>query len=363
MSMRSVVCCIVACFMLLQGELYAQTSYPELKKIYENVDGTLSIDSYTRALKGMDARANELVRGIDDTQERGRATLLWHAYQRENIFRYWEAIGGRPGDLQKLRPCQLSTDPDVPELELLSPGDLKNVLDWYFRVNKGSTSYMRMKECLYGIKSEKVRQIYAFGLLEKELQVNGMSKDLVPVFEVFRCCMKNREIVERVNELEKMYTPVRENAIAPEIVLPDDKGNTFRLTDFQEKCVFICVWALDSVNGADELDTFAEAKNVNEKWGEGGIVFVNIAVGASEDMDKWRKILTGKKPTGWMINLFCDKTKSAFMKDYVIGALPRYIFVEVDGVLRSGWFISPVNQSLFKRVFVKSLLFYKRVGI
>ena len=239
MSMRSVVCCIVACFVLLQGELYAQTSYPEIKKVYEHVDGTLSLDGYMQALKEMDARANQLVSGIDDAQERGRATLLWHTYQRENIFRFWQAVGGQPADLKKLHPCQLSMDPDVPELELLSPEELKEVLDWYFRVNKSAASYVRMKECLYGIKSEKVRQTYAFGLLERELQVNGVSKDLVPVFEVFRCCMKNRKIVERVNELEKMYTPVRENAPAPEIVLPDDKGNTFRLTDFQEKCVFI----------------------------------------------------------------------------------------------------------------------------
>lgn len=363
MSMRSVVCCIVACFVLLQGELYAQTSYPEIKKVYEHVDGTLSLDGYMQALKEMDARANQLVSGIDDAQERGRATLLWHTYQRENIFRFWQAVGGQPADLKKLHPCQLSMDPDVPELELLSPEELKEVLDWYFRVNKSAASYVRMKECLYGIKSEKVRQTYAFGLLERELQVNGVSKDLVPVFEVFRCCMKNRKIVERVNELEKMYTPVRENAPAPEIVLPDDKGNTFRLTDFQEKCVFICVWALDSVNGADELDTFAEAKKVNEKWGEAGIVFVNIAVGAGEDIGKWRKILTEKKQTEWMINLFCDKTKSAFVKDYVIGVLPRYIFVEIDGVLRSGWFISPANPSLFKQVFTRNLFMYKRVGI
>ncbi|WP_187376761.1 MULTISPECIES: peroxiredoxin family protein [Butyricimonas] len=361
--MRSVVCCIVACFVLLQGELYAQTSYPEIKKIYENVDGSLSIDGYTQALQAMDARANQLVSEIDDAQERGRATLLWHTYQRENIFRFWQAIGRRPADLKKLRSCQLSTDPDVPELELLSPEELKEVLDWYFRVNKSATSYVRMKECLYGIKSEKVRQIYAFGLLERELQVNGMSKDLESVFEVFRCCMKNREIVERVNEWEKMYAPVQENAHALEIELPDDKGNIFRLTDFQEKYVFICVWALDSVNGADELDTFAEARKVNEKWGEAGIVFVNIAVGTSENMNKWRKILTEKKQTEWMINLFCDKAKSAFVKDYVIDSLPRYIFVDMDNVLRSGWFISPANPSLFKQVFTKNLFNYKRVGI
>ena len=361
--MRSVLCCIVACFVLLQGELYAQTSYPEIKKIYEHVDGTLSIDSYMQALKGMDARANQLVSEIDDAQERGRATLLWHTYQRENIYRFWQAIGGRPADLKKLRPSQLSTDPDVPELELLSPEELKEVLDWYFRVNKSATSYARMKECLYGIKSEKVRRIYAFGLLERELQVNGMSKDLVPVFEVFRCCMKNREIVEQVNEWEKMYAPVQENAHAPEIVLPDDKGNMFRLKDFQEKSVFICVWALDSVNGADELDTFAEARKVNEKWTGSDVVFVNIAVGESGDMDKWRKILTEKKQTEWMVNLFCDKAKSAFVKDYVIGALSRYIFVEIDGVLRSGWFISPANLSLFKQVFTRNLFMYKRVGI
>ena len=363
MIMRNIVCCIVACFVLLQGKLYAQASYLEIKKIYENVDDTLSIDSYMLALKELDARANQLVREIDDIQERGRATLLWHTYQRENIFRFWMAIGGRPADLKKLRSCQLSTDPDVPELELLSPEDLKEVLDWYFRVNKSATSYARMKECLYGIKSEKVRRIYAFGLLERELQVNGMSKDLESVFEVFRCCMKNREIVERVNELEKMYTPVQENALAPEIVLPDDKGNMFRLTDFREKYVFICVWALDSVNGANELDTFAEAKKVNEKWGEAGIEFVNIAVGASEDMDKWKKILAEKKQTKWMINLFCDKAKSTFVKDYVIDSLPRYIFVELDGELRSGWFISPANQPLFKQVFSKKLWKYKRVEI
>lgn len=363
MSMRSVVCCIVACFVLLQGELYAQTSYPEIKKIYENVDGSLSIDGYMQALQAMDARANQLVSAIDDAQERGRATLLWHTYQRENIYQYWKAIGGRPADLKKLRPCQLSTDPDVPELELLSPEELKEVLDWYFRVNKNATSYERMKECLYGIKSEKVRRIYAFGLLERELQVNGMNKKMRSVFEVFRCCIKDREIVERVNELEKLYESVQENARAREIVLPDDKGNMFRLTDFQEKYVFICVWALDSVNGADELDTFAEARKAGGKWGKADIEFVNIAVGTSEDMDKWRKILAEKKQTEWMINLFCDKTKSTFVKDYVIDSLPRYIFVEMDGVLRSGWFISPANQPLFEQMFIKNLWTYRRVEI
>ena len=71
--------------------------------------------------------------------------------------------------------------------------------------------------------------------------------------------------------------PVRQDVLSLDIVLPDNEGKVFRLRDFREQNVFICVWSLDSVNGVNELDVFAGAKEVKNNWGENGIVYVNIA--------------------------------------------------------------------------------------
>ena len=78
-------------------------------------------------------------------------------------------------------------------MELLTETDLNYVLDWYFYVNKYPDTYWRIKECLYGIKSEKVRNLYALGLLERELRENGIGKNMDSVFEVFKCCPKTQE--------------------------------------------------------------------------------------------------------------------------------------------------------------------------
>ena len=362
--MKNVVCCVVACFTLLLGELSAQTSYPEIKGVYEKDCDALSIEDYAQELKSLDARAAELVGGIADLKERKIATLLWHTYQRENIYRFWKAYRGTPSVLKQLRPYQLSTDVDVPEMELLSEEDLNYVLDWYFRLNKFTNAYLRIKDCLYGIKSEKVRNVYALGLLERDLRVNGIGKDMGGVFEAFRCCSKTPATVARVNELEKIYMPVGEDVIPPDIALPDDKGEMFSLRAQEEKYVFICVWSLDSADGANELDVFAGAKQVYDRWGESGIVYVNIAMGKEKDLDKWKKTLKEKEQTGWMVNLFCDTSKSSFPKDYVVETLPRYIFVNPDGYLRSAWFASPRDVSLFKQVFKANTMGkYKRIEI
>lgn len=217
-------------------------------------------------------------------------------------------------------------------------------------MNKFPDTYSRIKECLYGIKSENVRNLYALGLLERELRERGVGKGMESVFEAFRCCSKTPETVKRVNELEKMYMPVRQDAVALDIELPDDKGKVFHLKELREKNVFICVWSLDSVNGAKELDVFAGAMNVNNNWGENGIVYVNVAVGTEKDQRKWKEILKEKKQTREMVNLFCDRSKHSFFKDYVIETLPRYIFVDSDGYLRSAWFVSP-DDLHFKRLF------------
>lgn len=348
--MKGIVCCLLACITLLMGELSAQTSYPELKEIYEKSGDALSMEGYIQMLKEMDSVAADWVCKIADGRERSVATLLWHTYQRENIFRFWKAKGGRLVDLQKLRLCQLSSDPDVPEMELLSEADLNYVLDWYFYVNKYPETYWRIKECLYGIKSEKVRNLYALGLLERELRAHGIGEDMDSVFEAFRCCSKTPETVNRVNELERMYMPVRQDVIPLDIVLPDNEGNMFRLRDLRERNVFICVWSLDSVKGANELDVFAGARRVKNNWNENGIVYVNIAVGMGSDQERWREILKNRRQTEWMVNLFCDRSQHSFPKDYVIETLPRYIFINPDGYLRSAWFVSPGNMH-FKDVF------------
>ncbi len=104
-------------------------------------------------------------------------------------------------------------------------------------------------------------------------------------------------------------------------------GGKTSLDDLKGKYVYVDVWATWCGPCVREIPFL---KEVEEKYHGKNIEFVSISIDQARDHEKWKAMVDEKKLGG--IQLFADKDgESAFVKEYEIQGIPRFILIDAEG--------------------------------
>ncbi len=167
--------------------------------------------------------------------------------------------------------------------------------------------------------------------------------NMVEIYELFMDQLTDEEIRTNISErfeknktlLPGMPSPVFNN-------YENHDGGSTSLEDLRGKYVYIDVWATWCAPCLREVPYL---KEVEKEYGKKNIAFVSTSIDVAADHDKWVDMVTEKELEG--VQLFADNDwNSAFVKEYGIEGIPRFILVDPEGKIISADAPRPSNDKL-----------------
>jgi len=140
------------------------------------------------------------------------------------------------------------------------------------------------------------------------------------------------------------------NTKSPDFNFENFKGGTTKLSQLKGKYVYIDVWATWCGPCRQEIPFL---QDVEEKFKDKNIVFVSLSIDKAKDHDKWKELVVKESLGG--TQLIADKDwESDFIKAYGIHSIPRFIFIDPNGIVVDADAVRPSNPEL-QRMFNKLL--------
>ncbi|MGJ8665861.1 MAG: TlpA family protein disulfide reductase [Patiriisocius sp.] len=199
--------------------------------------------------------------------------------------------------------------------------------------------YLEHIDSLYpnGFAKEKMVTQY----LQYGLSPNESLEEVYAAYKKINPSEKNlAEVTKRYNELKVL---TKGNA-SPTFKYENHKGGETALADLKGKYTYIDVWATWCGPCIGEIPSLKQVEKDNH---DKNIEFVSISIDRKADYEKWRKMVTEKELGG--IQLMADNDwKSAFVTDYAITGIPRFILVDPDGNIVSADAPRPSDPQLRK---------------
>ncbi|WP_051664021.1 TlpA family protein disulfide reductase [Dyadobacter crusticola] len=139
---------------------------------------------------------------------------------------------------------------------------------------------------------------------------------------------------------------IQENTLLPNYLLYNSKKDSVRFYDIlKDKDIVIDVWATWCGNCIESFPIIDQIKN---EVGAGSIMFVKVSI--DDKIDRWKKGSIKLKIPPRNSYYIPGATASSFCKDLGISALPRYILVSKDGILKNRMLPDPrTHKKLFSQ--------------
>ncbi|MBA6152048.1 TlpA family protein disulfide reductase [Gelidibacter maritimus] len=151
----------------------------------------------------------------------------------------------------------------------------------------------------------------------------------------------------KISEFQKMYneySKLEKGNPAPDFKFTSIDGNSFQLSDFYGKYLYIDVWATWCVPCLKEYPVL---KKLEEQFEGRKINFVSVSI--DENMNDWREKVEKENMKGFVLHIGNDTT---FRKNYMIDLIPRFILIDPQGNIIDSKMTRPSNlktsQSLSK---------------
>jgi len=131
---------------------------------------------------------------------------------------------------------------------------------------------------------------------------------------------KKNEIIANYNKMILLQT----GNPSPDFKFKDKSGQTYQLSDFKGKFIYIDVWATWCGPCLGEIPAL---KKLTDTLASKDIVFVSICV--FDEKSSWEKMVTKKQLKG--VQLFAEPGENSFVNEYMIQGIPRFILLDKSG--------------------------------
>ncbi|WP_396601012.1 TlpA family protein disulfide reductase [Algibacter sp. R77976] len=227
---------------------------------------------------------------------------------------------------------------DVSELDYNNEEDFefsrnyKGIVNDYYEVKarelsqKDSTAYdLSYVKTVSAIESETIKNTLLFDFVNFNMSYSNNLDDFYKMFLENSTNEKNNAIVtETYNKL----TALKEGKPSPKFVDYENiTGTKMSLDDLKGRYVYIDVWAtwcgpcIQQIPHLQKVEKAYHGKNIE---------FVSISIDKQSDYEKWKTMVIEKDLGG--IQLFADNDwESAFVQDYQIQGIPKFILIDPEG--------------------------------
>ena len=191
---------------------------------------------------------------------------------------------------------------------------------------KDSIAYdMAFLKTASAIENETIKNTLLFDYANYNI---SYSKDIDAFYNVFT---KNSTNEKNNSIITEMYDKLMGLAVgrpSPKFVGYENyAGGKTSLDDLKGKYVYIDVWATWCGPCKQQIPFL---KEVEKKYHGKNIQFVSISIDKASDHEKWKAMVNEKELGG--IQLFADNDwNSAFVKEYQIQGIPRFLLIDAEG--------------------------------
>lgn len=147
--------------------------------------------------------------------------------------------------------------------------------------------------------------------------------------------VKDTKKIEAFNKLCDKWRKIVSGQPSPVFEGENMEGKMVSLADLKGKFVYIDVWATWCGPCRGEIP---HLKKLEEKYHGKDIEFVSLS--CDQDKEAWKKMVTKDELKGVQLHI---GNKAAFMDDYMITGIPRFILLDKDGKIISANMSRPSN--------------------
>jgi len=200
----------------------------------------------------------------------------------------------------------------------------------------------------YELRRDIVKREFDYGPIREDLLfqntinlINGGLNDEKIVSEYLNAArdkVYHEEVLRKFEKL-KLVAPGNE---APSFNYKDQYNRTVTLSDFKGSYVYLNIWASWCAPCKMEVPYL---KQIEKKYQNQNIRFVNISVDLQSQRDKWLQVVKEQYPSG--VHLLSDKDfRSDFIKAFCINTIPRFILIDPEGRIVNSNAPRPSNPKL-----------------
>ncbi len=146
----------------------------------------------------------------------------------------------------------------------------------------------------------------------------------------FRVSCTNEEYLTHIEEKFNSNEKLARGQIAPELEFFNREGEKVKLSDLKGNLLYINFWASWSEWSIQE---FSYWEKLRKDFDGFEISFISVSMDFTRDKNKWEYILDNQNLGG--LHLIQDPKSTAFIDQYFINDLPRYLLIDQEGKIIS----------------------------
>ncbi|MEO8448048.1 MAG: TlpA disulfide reductase family protein [bacterium] len=192
-------------------------------------------------------------------------------------------------------------------------------------INISPEDEFRQKYDIYRVTftNAAARDIVLYDMLKKNGNYLEM-KWYKDVMDDYIKTAANDSLKKEILSVKEKRSHITKGNPAPDFSYPDVDGVKHSLSEYKGKYVYIDVWATWCKPCLYEAPYM---KTIAKEYKGRNIVFLGVSI--DEDTLKWKKMVSENDMPGVQIN--SPGAETGFMKDYVIGGIPRFILIGPRG--------------------------------
>lgn len=187
-------------------------------------------------------------------------------------------------------------------------------------------------------ENEAVKDYLYFRTIKDRIKYYGIN-NIDSLLTIFHDRVNNQDYLAKVEDLKQKWTALAQGEPAPDFAFPNVKGDTFSLSDFRGKFVYIDVWATWCTPCKKELP---HMKRLMKKYDDRDIVFLGISIDGQKE--NWEEMVRDKDIQG--IQLYAGGPRTSITEDYMIHGIPRFILIDKSGNIHDAQAPRPSTEEI-----------------
>lgn len=160
---------------------------------------------------------------------------------------------------------------------------------------------------------------------------------------------KNKKYISELNDSYQTYKKILSGMPVSDFRFIDQMGKVYTLSDFKGSYLYIDVWGLYCSPCLKAMPKFNEIKDIFKGK---KINFIGVCRELPKNKDRWIKRMSEFNVTGLQ---FLPENEMQFLKDYLIGEIPRYILIDKEGRFMNANATQPSDELLNELLKIKDL--------
>ncbi|NML20713.1 TlpA family protein disulfide reductase [Pseudoflavitalea sp. G-6-1-2] len=205
-----------------------------------------------------------------------------------------------------------------------------------------SQEAIKQKAAAEAVSNTYIKNYWNYRFASQALKTSEDLKEADSIFQAFKTTNSHPAYAAGMEKTYERIKKFSKGAPAPEFEYQTVTGEKVTLSSLRGNFVYIDVWATWCGPCKAEIPNL---KKVEEHYRDKNIKFVSISVDELKDAQKWKDYVINNELKG--VQLMSDNAfNSAFIQDFNIISIPRFILIDTEGKIVSANAYRPSNKLL-----------------